>query len=116
VEVAALIVSLVAVGIAVGSLLLAVRADRRAYRAEHRDDLRLQREEAAERRRGKPVVVPWVGSGGPTANSLRHEYLVRNDGNAAITEVRLWIEDSEKASSRRARAASSYWRPASPRS
>jgi hypothetical protein len=97
VEVAALVVSLVAVVIAFGSLMLAMRADRRAYRAEHRDELRLHREEeeAAERRRGRPVVVLRVGSGGPTADTVRHEYQVRNGGNAAISEACLWIEDGE---------------------
>jgi hypothetical protein len=91
---AALIVSLVAVGIALGSFALAVRADRRAGRADRRDTRRLQREEAAERRRGKPVVVPSPVSGTLAANC--HEYEVRNPGNAAITEVQLWIVDSEK--------------------
>jgi hypothetical protein len=78
-------------------LLLAVRADRRAYRAEHRDELRLQREgaDAADRRRGRPVVVPSGGSGGQTANPVRHDYQVRNAGNAAITELWLWIVGSE---------------------
>lgn len=98
VDVAALIVSLAAVGIALSSLILAVRADRRAYRAEGRDELRLQREdvEAAERRRGRPVVVPRGGSGGPTADAVRHDYLIRNSGYATITEVWLWIVDSER--------------------
>lgn len=96
-EVAALVVSLVAIGIAFGSLILAVRADRRAYRAEHRDELRLQHEqaEAEERRRGRPVVVPRGGSGGPTANPVRHDYEIRNGGNATITELWLWIVDGD---------------------
>lgn len=95
--VAAFLVSLVAIGIAFGSLILAVRADRRAYRAEHRDELRLQREQAdaAERRRGRPVVTPRGGSGGPTADRVRHDYMIRNGGNATITEVWLWIVDGE---------------------
>jgi hypothetical protein len=97
VEVVALIVSLLAVGISFGSLLLAARADRRAYRAEHRDEVRLEREEAeaAERRRGRPVVEPMGGFGGPTAETVHHDYLIRNGGNAAIAEVWLWIADGE---------------------
>jgi hypothetical protein len=97
VEIAAFVVSLVAIGIALGSLVLAARADRRAYRAEHRDERRLTREERehAERRRGKPVVVPRGGSGGPAANPVRHDYEVRNGGEATITALTLWIEDAE---------------------
>jgi hypothetical protein len=96
VDAAAFIVSLAAAGIAFGSLLLAMRADRRAYRAEHRDELRLHREEAeaAERRRGKPIVMTRGGSGGPTASLVCHNYTVRNGGNATITELELWIADS----------------------
>jgi hypothetical protein len=97
VEVAALVVSVVAVGIALGSLALAVRADRRAGRAEGRDTQRLQREEAeaAERRRAKPMVMERGGSGGPTADAVQHNYLVRNGGSATMTELRLWIVDGE---------------------
>jgi hypothetical protein len=57
----------------------------------------LEREEdaAAERRRGKPLVVPRGGSGGLTADPVRHDYEIRNGGNAAITELWLWIADGE---------------------
>jgi hypothetical protein len=41
------------------------------------------------------VVVPTGGSGGPTADSVRHDYQIRNGGNAVITEVWLWIVDGE---------------------
>jgi hypothetical protein len=95
VEVAALVISLAAVGIAFGSLLFAKRADRRANRADRRDELRMQREEAeaAERRRGKPIVVPQGGASND--QFVSHNYEVRNGGSAIITELTLWIETSE---------------------
>jgi hypothetical protein len=57
--------------------------------------LKREEAEAAERRRGKPVAVLRVGTGGPTADSVRHEYQVRNGGNAAISELWLWIVDGD---------------------
>jgi hypothetical protein len=71
-------VSLVAIATAVVSLFLALRADRRQARAE----LREQREEdaASARRSGRPIVVPRGGSGGPAADRVRHDYMVRNGG------------------------------------
>jgi hypothetical protein len=95
VDVAALVISLAAVAIAFGSLVLARRADRRAHRADQRDELRMQREdaEAADRRRGKPIVVPRGGAS--TDQYVGHNYEVRNGGSAIITELALWIETGE---------------------
>jgi hypothetical protein len=75
------VVSLFALGFAFVSLILALRADRRASRAER------------GARRGRPVVVPNGGSGGPGAFSVSHNYVVANGGNAVITELALWIVD-----------------------
>ena len=96
-DAAALIVSVVALGIAFASLRLAIRADRLDHRAERRDERRMEREEleAAERRRGRPVVIPKGGTGGPAADVVRHDYLVRNSGHVTITELWLWIMDGE---------------------
>lgn len=87
---ASLWLSLAAILIAVGSLVIAVRADRRAGRAERREE-----EDFAARRRAQPIILPRGGSGGPTADPVRHEYLIRNGGAAPITELWLWIEDAE---------------------
>jgi hypothetical protein len=81
--------------IAIFSLWLSVRSDRREERADVRDERRDQREEmaAALARRGRPVLQPGPLSGGPAANPVHHEYLVRNAGQAAITALWLWIID-----------------------
>jgi hypothetical protein len=53
----------------------------------------MEREEAEERRRGRPIVVP---SGGASASDyVSHNYEVRNGGSAIITELTLWIETVE---------------------
>jgi hypothetical protein len=111
VNAATLTVAIVAVVVAGGSLALAFRADRRAKRAERRAQLAEERaeqaderearreqrevEEAVARRRGKPVVMQRGGSGGPTAPSVAHDYLVRNAGRATISELWLSIEDAD---------------------
>jgi hypothetical protein len=87
-------VSLVAVIIAGIALW---RGESRARRAESRDERRMTREEeaAAERRRGKPVLTPSGISGGPTADPVHHNYMLRNSGAAVITELTLSIEDGD---------------------
>jgi type II secretory pathway pseudopilin PulG len=96
-EIAAFVVSLVAITGALISLALSVRADKRAQRAEQREARREEREktEAAARLRGRPIVTPRGGSGGPTANPVRHDFEVRNAGESTIAELSLWIEDVE---------------------
>jgi hypothetical protein len=73
----------------------ALGAEDRAERADEREERRDERdaEEAVARRRGKPVVVERGGSGGPAASAVRHDYAVRNAGQATISELWLWIED-----------------------
>jgi hypothetical protein len=109
VNAATLTVSNLALLIAGISLVLALRSDRRAKRAEQRalgaedraeraderEERRDEREaeEAVARRRGKPVVVERGGSGGHAASAVRHDYAVRNAGQATISELWLWIED-----------------------
>ena len=39
------------------------------------------------------MVIPRGGSGGPTADPVRHDYEVRNGGRATITSLQLWIID-----------------------
>jgi hypothetical protein len=97
VEWAPLVISGIAIALAIGSFALSVRTDKRQQRAERREERRERREEdeALARRRGRPVVVPQGGSGGPTANPVRHDYAVQNGGQATITELWLWIEDTE---------------------
>jgi hypothetical protein len=64
--------------------------DEREERRERREV-----EDAVARRRGKPVVMERGGAGGPSANLVRHDYAVRNAGQAPISEIWLWIEDAE---------------------
>lgn len=107
-QLASFVVSLLAIGIALGSVALARRADKRAEGAEYREQRRERREEAeaAALRQARPVVTPRGGSGGPTADRIQHNYEVRNTGQAAITELWLWIENGEgKAVSTRAGGA-----------
>jgi hypothetical protein len=63
------------------SLLLAIRADRRAARLEKRA------------RQAKPIVK----SRGPSGNAedLNYSFDVYNDGPATITRVDVWIADHE---------------------
>jgi hypothetical protein len=74
-----LIVSIVAVLIAVGSLALAVRADRRAGRAEARG------------LRAQVVVEPRGSVGEPSTR--RFDLRVRNVGAGVAHGVRIWLED-----------------------
>src|SRR4051812_42759010 len=62
----------------------------RAERGEQREQ-----NEYAHSRQGQPLIEPQGGSGGPDANAVHHEYKVSNGGPAAISELRLWIEDSD---------------------
>lgn len=96
-DVAAFILALIAVAISLGSLRLARRADRREDRAAERGERKEERDivEATARRQGRPIVTPRGGSGGPTANPVRHDYEIRNGGQATITELGLWIVDGE---------------------
>jgi hypothetical protein len=98
----ALIAGLAAVLIALGSLVLAIRAGPRggraeqlASRGEQREEGREQREteQAVEQRRGDPIVSPKGGSGGSTANPVTHYFLVRTGSQGTISEWYLWIED-----------------------
>jgi hypothetical protein len=79
----ALLVSFGAVLIALGSFVIAVRADRRAGRAERRTQ------------RGQPVVHPRGGAPASTADRVYEGYGVRNVGQAAISDVMLWVEDAQ---------------------
>jgi hypothetical protein len=74
-----LVVSIVAVLIAVSSLALALRADRRAGRAEARS-LRAH------------LVVEPRGSGS-TPSGRRFDLRVRNVGSGVARSVRVWLED-----------------------
>lgn len=96
-DVAAFILALIAVAISLRSLRLARRADRREDRAAERGERKEEREiaEATARRRGHPIVTPRGGSGGPTADPVTHGFVVRNGGQATITELGLWIVDGE---------------------
>jgi hypothetical protein len=51
--------------------------------------------ESAERRRGKPIILVRGGAGGPTADALRRDYLIRNGGNATISDLWPWIVASD---------------------
>jgi hypothetical protein len=104
VNIAAFGLSVIAILIACGSLIFTARADRRAKRAERRAEVaderavraeRRDEEAAAARRRGIPIVTATGGSSGSTADPIVHSYDVRNGRQTVITELRLWIEDSE---------------------
>jgi hypothetical protein len=84
---ASLAVSLLAIGIALVSLRLAFRADRRQTRTAEREERHEKREI-----RARPVVIPRGGEGGPTAQRVVHNYQVKNAGYATITSLWLWIE------------------------
>lgn len=75
------------------SIVVAVRTESRARRGEKRDERREVREveEVADRRRGRPVLLPRGVSGGPTARTVTHDYLIRNAGHATISALWLWI-------------------------
>jgi hypothetical protein len=73
--------TIIALCVAVVSLALAIRADRRAGRAE------------SQGRRGHPIVTSRGSS--MDEGAAVHDYEVRNDGRAVITELRLWVEDGE---------------------
>jgi hypothetical protein len=94
---AALVISVIAILIALFSLRLSVRADRRQDSAELRESRRERREleESTERRSGKPVITPDGLSGGSTAERVTHGYKVRNSGQSTITKLVLWIEDAQ---------------------
>jgi hypothetical protein len=95
---ASLILSIIAIAVAISSLALAVRTDLRQQRAEKREEQRAHREEAdaIARRRGRPIFTPRGGSGGSSAFRVKHDYLVRNLGMAPITELSVWIEDGKR--------------------
>jgi hypothetical protein len=95
VQTASFVLSLVAIATAIGSLLLAIRTDRRQQRAERREERGEERAEAdaRARRSGRPIVLARGASGGATAPRVQHNYAVRNGGEATITELWLWIED-----------------------
>jgi hypothetical protein len=75
------IVSVVAICVAVVSLLLALRADRRAARLEKGG------------RQANPIVTSRGTSG--SGQDLNYAFDVYNDGPATITRVELWIADHE---------------------
>lgn len=74
-----LIVSIVALGIALGSLALALRADRRASRAESHG---LQ-----------ALVVVDAGSSSGSPSGRRFDFRVRNVGREVARDVDIWLED-----------------------
>jgi hypothetical protein len=102
-------VSLVAIGVALGSFAIAVvsmvfafrsdgragRAEDRAERADERELRREQREEAAARarRQGRPIISRGGMQGGAGAERVKYELSVRNGGESTITELVLWIVD-----------------------
>ena len=98
-----LIAALGALVISVLSYRRAGRAEARAEEADARDARREEREEreAVERRRGKPILTPGPIEGGPSADPVRHQYLVRNAGAAPINGLWLWIEAGGKEVSAR---------------
>ncbi len=67
------------------------RADLRAAAAERRDVERLEaeRQARAASRRARLVVVPRGGGGGPSAESISHDYTVRNVGPSSA--VAFWL-------------------------
>jgi hypothetical protein len=75
------VVSVIAICIAVGSLLLAIRADRRAGRAERHG------------RQGHLIVKPRPDVISGKKNEHIYSYLVRNEGPGTITYVLLWVVD-----------------------
>ena len=89
-EVAAVIIAVVAVMISLGSLVYTRRADARAMRAEQRAEA-----EATEHRQARPIVVPGGISGGWGADSVTYEYKVQNAGRAVLTGLWLWHEDED---------------------
>lgn len=101
-DVAAVVIAVVAVLISGGSLIYTRRSEKRAVRAEEqsiRADERASRAEARaeqesiERRQGRPIVVPGSISGGYRADRVTYEYKVQNAGQAVITGLWLWHED-----------------------
>ena len=76
-----MIVSIVAICVAVVSLLLAIRADRRAARLETRG------------RQANPIVRSRGPSG--SDREINYGFDVFNDGPATITRVDVWIADHE---------------------
>jgi hypothetical protein len=76
---ASLVVSVVAVLVAAGSLALAMRADQRASRAE------------SAAFRARIVVEPLVSQPGGTGRCF--ELRVRNVGAGLASRVRVWLED-----------------------
>jgi hypothetical protein len=75
------IISIIAICVAVASLLLAFRADRRSARLEKRG------------REANPIVTSRGTRG--SAPDLDYGFDVYNDGPATITRVELWIADHQ---------------------
>jgi hypothetical protein len=88
-----LVIALLAIFISVASF---IRSERREGRRERREARTEQREvdKSAERRRGKPIII--ARGGGRTADRVRHDYEIRNDGQSTITDLVLWIVDGER--------------------
>lgn len=84
-EIAAFVVSLVALLWAGIALVYTHRADRRAGRAERRAE-----QEAVARLRAKPVAIERGGRGGRRAETTDYSYEVRNAGQGTLTELWLW--------------------------
>lgn len=100
--VAALVVSLIAVVIALVSVWFTWRSDRREERSEWREELRDRKAEkeavaAAEReamqRRAQLVVRDAGSEGGPTHPMRKLHFTVRNTGMAAASNVALWLSE-----------------------
>ena len=100
--VAALIVSLIALAIALVSVWFTWRSDRREERSEWREE---QRDRTAEKQAAAAVereavqrqarlVVRDAGSdGGPTQPMRKLHFTVRNTGMAAASNVALWLSE-----------------------
>jgi hypothetical protein len=78
----AICVSGISIAIALGSLVVSIRADRRAGRAEKAGQ------------QANPIVTS-AGASGPSGGEMDYHFTVFNDGPATITRVEIWIADHE---------------------
>lgn len=99
VDVAAFVVSLIALLTAGFSLWLTWGRDERDKLRFAREERQLTREEerAEAARRANVSVKSAGGHGGPTATDRQFLYTAHNNGPAAARRVRLWLADSDGA-------------------
>jgi hypothetical protein len=93
--VAALVVSIVAVLVAIASVVFTARADRRAGQAERRDEERIERErrEADEANRARLAI--WANGSSATPDERRFAYIIRNHGKVTAHDVHVWLYDED---------------------